>query len=149
MKYVGYILIGWIVWFAFYFPISEIVEDNKLKEEIEGNYTSTSMILNSRVYFTKNMEITFKDGKYHVHYDKYARCYTFNYWGNLDNISSYTCADNVETFIETVDGDGTYQILNDEELLLKFGSGSRRCDIRKNRNTIDCTKSGGWIYTKE
>ena len=103
---------------------------------------------NANIHFTKNLKITFDDGKYYIYYDLYGKCSKV-YNNGYGNNRYYTCADDIETYISSTEGTGKYTIDSDEQLTLKIDSGNtRKCKIITYSNTIDCTESGGWIYEK-
>ncbi len=119
------------------------------KETIDGNYEATNTKIGytsnktlgdfrkvTYKYYPENMNVTFKNGMYSVSYDVYG-C-----------IASSGCVE--RTKVDSVSASGTYTVKNDT-LYLELGNGTKRtCIINKgDKTTIDCTRTGGWYYTKK
>lgn len=129
-------------------PINKSMDESKIIKGVEdGQYYSDDIELNNpNIYEARNSNIIFKDGKYEVTYDIYAKC--TKYYSE----TGY-CADNNEHFVEKFQGSGTYEIkgttlnlfLGKDENLREI---TRVCEIDKYDFSIDCTDSGGWEYYK-
>ena len=142
MKEFMIIAVFWVIWFLLLFPLIDDSINQREYEEMVSGYYTTSNIVESKyrnLYSVKNLNISFKNGKYQVYYNLYSNCE--RYYTN-----SFTCADNNAKLVRTVNSKGNYSF-SDGKLILQLEDGIKRtCTMYT--SSINCSSSGGWNYSK-